>query len=88
MVNRANCILMLGVSGLTGCPNSVQLTVVDLLYNLTVTPTTAYANANGTNMGALTATDTAGCPLALLPRITNVTFTVNTVRGKTYSVCS
>jgi hypothetical protein len=36
-------------------------------------------------MGALTAADTVGCPLPLLPRITNVTFVIDTVLGKPFS---
>ena len=62
----------------------LQVTVIDLLFNLTVNITTAYSYPNGTLMGLLTAADTVNCPLPLLPRITNVTFTINTVRGKIF----
>ena len=87
MASLSHCLLMFYVSVLTGCSNIVcgQTTVVDLLHNLTVTTTTVYAYANGTQIGAIMAADTVDCPLPLLPRITNVTFTINTARGKTFS---
>lgn len=62
------------------------MTVVDGLSNLTVQMTTVYAYANGTLMGALTSADTLNCPLPLLPRITNVTFTMNTIQGNALSM--
>ena len=59
----------------------MQVTVVDLLTNMTVTVTTVYANSS-TLIGPITSNDTVHCVHPLLPRNTNVTIGINTVLGR------